>query len=665
MIKRSLILIFVLFCSVFIYAQGAKNQDLAFLSFVKKDTVLLRWAPTTSRLLKKGLKYGYTIERIDESGNLETFKVEPFDKSITLNSKESQEFQLMIDGYISSSSFSSSEDNYTFGVLLLASSSNKELSKLLNLSLVDTKISKGKEYKYSLKLNYKGVKSLSLSINSNKLSRSKNLTKLEGEADHKRKTAYIKWEAESLQSDYSAYWIERSEDSINYQRIIETPYVFFKSSDEPDKKKIDYIDETVKEGKTYCYRVNGINHFAEIGESSNVVKVSMKHVLKGIVKIDTIYANQFDRIINGKYEVKSISDIKYLKSFVLLKSKEMHGGFEEVAISRAETNSYHFSLKSELSSGDRNYYKVGAISVDNDTVYSFTRYFFTLDQIPPDQPQNLSGVIDSNGIVTLDWDNNLEDDIRGYRVFKSNSMKEEFVEVTAYFADTNFYYDTLPLNNLTSSIYYRVAAVDLNYNNSIHSKEVKLIKPDTIPPVACLFNLYQSDANGMTLGWINSTSEDVKESQLIAREDFGNERNVLNWSDTLGSFTDSLALLGQKNTYYIKTIDDSKNEVFSNEITVIYETGKRPSISNLISKIDLKEKNISLQWKIPKGEEVYSYKIYRAKNETPFRLLKTLRDSESFIDKDIYINNTYSYKVKVVYQSGIKSSFSEVLNVKY
>ena len=219
MIKNSLILVCALLFSFFLIAQGAKNEDLAFLSFVKKDTILLRWAPTTSRLLKKGLKYGYTIERTDESGSLETFKVEPFDKSIILNNKESQEFQQMIDGYISSSSLSSSEDSYTFGVLLLASSSNKELSKLLNLSFIDTKVKIGVEYKYRLRLNYKSVKSISLNLNSGRLSRSKKLTQLEGEADHKRKTAYLKWEVESLQSDYSAYWIERSEDSINYKRI--------------------------------------------------------------------------------------------------------------------------------------------------------------------------------------------------------------------------------------------------------------------------------------------------------------------------------------------------------------------------------------------------------------------------------------------------------------
>jgi len=71
-----------------------------------------------------------------------------------------------------------------------------------------------------------------------------------------------------------------------------------------------------------------------------------------------------------------------------------------------------------------------------------------------------------------------------------------------------------------------------------------------------------------------------------------------------------------------------------------------------------------LKWEAPKGD-VYSYKIYRAKNDTPFRLLKTMRDSESYLDKDITINNRYSFKIKVVYQSGIKSSFSEEIEVVY
>ena len=78
---------------------------------------------------------------------------------------------------------------------------------------------------------------------------------------------------------------------------------------------------------------------------------------------------------------------------------------------------FQFTLPSPLETGDRFYYKVAAISVDNDTVYSFHSYFFTLDQEPPSIPTGLKGTIDEKGIVSLEWNKNPDNDIRGYRVF--------------------------------------------------------------------------------------------------------------------------------------------------------------------------------------------------------------------------------------------------------
>lgn len=662
--KNVITISILLLLSTLSIAQKTQNKEFAMQSFVKKDSILLRWAPMSSDLLKKGLKYGYILERISANGTSIKNTIPPFNKTTNSNNIQNKEYTELIDNYISSSTLNKSEDDYTFGILLLASSTNKELSHLLNLYFIDTQIEKNNEYKYKLQLNYKSKEAIELKVNSNNISQQKKLSKLSASADNKRKTVYLKWEAESLQSDYSSYWIERSEDSIKFQRLNNTPYIFFKSSDEINKTHIDYLDQTVKEGKTYWYKITGINHFAENGSQSNIEKVTLKHTLKGTVKIDTIYANKSERIIQGKFEPTIASDIKHLKSFILFKSDSMHSGSVKIAELLPKTNTFNFIVNSEIESGDRNYYKVGAISIDNDTIFSFTRYFFTLDQIPPSQPQNLLGSIDSNGIVSLEWKLNPENDIRGYRVFRSNSLKEEFVETTKTFADSNIFYDTIPLNNLTSSIYYRVAAVDLNYNNSIHSKEIKLIKPDTISPVACLFTSYKSNSNGMTLKWINSSSEDVKTNQLLSKNINGHHNLLAKWSDTLSNFIDTSAVLGEQTTYTIKTIDYSNNISLSKEITVVYETGKRPSVSNLKARVNTENKHIVLEWDKPRNK-VFSYKIYKSKNNSPYSLFKTIRNQISYTDNSLSINNTYSYKVVVVYQSGIKSEYSTPVIVNF
>lgn len=329
------------------------------------------------------------------------------------------------------------------------------------------------------------------------------------------------------------------------------------------------------------------------------------------------------------------------------------------------TNQFRFNLSVPLSSGDRYYYKVEAISPDNDTVSSFPYYFFTLDQIPPSVPEGLDGFINDSGVVFLHWKPNPEKDIQGYRVYRSNSLKEEFVEVTKFFCTDSLFNDTLRLDNLTSTVFYKVAAVDDNFNNSKISAPVALIKPDTIAPVSALFKDYLITAAGVQLSWINSTSDDLSRNQLIrvgeARTD-----TILNWKDTSAVFIDSTCALGKTYEYFIVSFDKANNFNLSPFLRVNYETGIRPSVSNIDANVDRQSKTIKITWDLPQ-EEIYSIQIYRAKSDEEMRLIKTIRDKEciEFVDKDLYINNSYSYKIKIVYKTGINSILSEEVIVVY
>ena len=65
-------------------------------------------------------------------------------------------------------------------------------------------------------------------------------------------------------------------------------------------------------------------------------------------------------------------------------------------------------------------------------------------------------------------------------------------------------------------------------------------------------------------------------------------------------------------------------------------------------------------------EPIYSIQIYRAKNDGNYRLYKTLRENVSeFEDKGLTINNTYRYKIKVMYEAGISSKMSKEIEVIY
>ena len=86
---------------------------------------------------------------------------------------------------------------------------------------------------------------------------------------------------------------------------------------------------------------------------------------------------------------------------------------------------------------DHYYYKLALINKD-DSVYSVPRYLFTLDQKPPSH-KNLEEKIDSLGVVTLKWSSPEENDIKGYRVFRANQKREEFIEITSQFIENLSY----------------------------------------------------------------------------------------------------------------------------------------------------------------------------------------------------------------------------------
>lgn len=665
---------FVLCSIIFLFAtlSFAQQEPLLLKSFVKADTVLFRWIPTDADLLILGLKNGYILERINGTGNFENnssltqIKIDPFEnrKANYQNSpnEKTKQFCDLIEALVSNSALTADAKKMSFAILMLGASTNRELSEMLGLFYADAPENKS-TYSYRISIAKSEKRSTTLTLKTTDLSKNPDLTTLSGSARPKLKQAYLSWEAVSQQKDYAAYWVERSTDSLHFERRNTTPYLFLKSQDEPNKTNCDFVDTNVVEGLVYYYRITAINHFAEPGQSSNIIKVYIPKSIYGEVRIDSVSADSFERKITGEFvDYRPKNEIK---KFVLMRSDSIAFGYQFLAEQNYAGNQFNFTATVPISSGDRYYYKVAAVSPDNDTIYSFPYYFFTLDQIPPSVPVGLHGVVNDSGVVRLAWKLNPENDIRGYRVFWANSLKEEFVEATKVFCTDTVFYDTLGLNNLTSEIYYRIVAVDLNYNNSKKTAPVKLLKPDTIAPVAAVFTDYLADKKGVYLSWNNSSSKDVAGSMLLRKKE-NQIDTLIHWSDTTSRFIDSTGVSGEKYAYFILTADKSQNKTASAELNVNYETGTRAGVTDISFKVSRELKQIELFWKLPQ-QEIYSVQVYRAKNDGGFILYKTLRDPKavSFVDKDLSMNNTYRYKVKVVYKSGVSSILSEEITVVY
>ena len=663
--------IICIFSVLFFTAKSfAQSESFVIKSMVHQDTVLLRWAPTSVDLFVLCLQNGMTIERVSDSSSFEnnstkvSHSILPFSERKNASSfagEKTQSYIQIIESFLSQNPTDENTKKMIFAMLMLGSSTDLILAELCGVFYRDVQV-KNEHYSYRLSIN-KTKHQSTIYVDASQLDDDKKLSTLEASAKPKLKQAYLSWEAKSLQIDYAAYWIERSDDSIHFQRVNEVPQIFIKSQDEPNKTHCDFVDTSVIEGNTYYYRIRGINYFAETGAQSNVVKVYIPKSLYGEVRISNVDYKENVRLISGEFVPYGKSD--KADAFLLFRSDSIAYGYTMINQQINDNNAFDFSVTIPQGSGDRYYYKVAAISSDKDTIFSFSKYIFTLDQIPPQTPQGLTGMVNDSGVVCLTWELNTENDIRGYRVFRANALKEEFVEVTRAFCLDSVFYDTLALNNLTSEIYYRISAVDLNYNNSPKTSPVKLIKPDTIAPVAAVLHDFETTSAGVKLRWYNSSSADVKMNQLI-RVGKNEKIILLTWSDSTSLFQDTTGVGGEEYIYYVTTVDQSANQTHSEKITLDYETGRREGITNFTAVATIELKEITLNWALPAGE-IYSIQIYRAKNHGGFILYKTLRDVSliSFSDKSISPNNIYRYKIKLVYSSGASSPLSEEIEVMY
>lgn len=487
-----------------------------------------------------------------------------------------------------------------------------------------------------------------------------------------KRTVKLDWKIDVLSNNYCGYSVyrKRSNEKL-FKKLNELPIVPMFSGDEIDPNLKSYFDNEIEEGETYYYQLKAIDFFGEERGESDIKKIYIPKTVNAEIEIDSIFTKKDSRII--QVQVHPIIEAKadQIDKIVIIRSDSMLTGYQEVAsikdFNRGEA--IQFELKNYIS-GDNYYYKALAISEDKDTIESYHRLFFTYDSIPPGIATELSGHIDSLGIVSLNWKAPIDKDVRGYRVFRGNFKGDEMYEITRELKNEVFIHDTVALNTLTNEIYYTIISVDNNLNTSLYSDTIELIKPDTIPPVPCIVTEINKNATSSIINWYNSVSKDLSYNELIRIAKDSIPLKLFTWTDTLtNSFVDTSVINGEEYDYYVYTFDKSKNKVRSQSMHLNYELGYRKGVNSFNATIDRENKVIQLNWNYLHPEDVYYYHIYRSKGTGKYELYKTIDGGNiqiaTFTDSFLNIDTIYHYKINCTLKSGIKTKMSEEVEVNY
>src|SRR5204862_4772412 len=115
--------------------------------------------------------------------------------------------------------------------------------------------------------------------------------------------------------------------------------------------------------------------------------------------------------------------------------------------------------------GTTAFYQVTAVDLSgNESAAATISATRQIDTTPPAPPVNLVASPSTSGI-RLDWANNMEVDLAGYNVYRSDSFSGDYVKLnTSGLLDTSDYFDTAAPEKVAS--YYKITAVDSSGNES-------------------------------------------------------------------------------------------------------------------------------------------------------------------------------------------------------
>lgn len=657
------------FASVF-----AQNNSLHIKSWVKKNEILLRWAPYSKEIFDLGAKNGYKIIRTDKNGNsiVISESVKPLAKEDSLWFKilKSNKNAMVAAGALHNNiskakdpKKKSEQEMMLYNLMLLSCDFDAAIAKVCGLFYSDKSIDNSNTYTYKIVINNlpsgSKIQPGLAKVNSSVLSVNPSIQNLSG--IFKNKSVRLKWKASEYKNDFGGYNIERSKDSINFTKLNSSPVILLSSQFEKNKEFIYYLDTfpTVKE--RYYYRIIGLNHFGEWSQPSNIISSVGYDPLKSFPVLDTIYTIK-NQTVFMHWRMQDKNENNAPKEYVICRAAKDKGPYDIVY--KAADKFEFIDQKPNAA----NFYKVGAISYGGDTLYSYSYMVLITDTIPPTIPTGLKAKTDNKGNVILTWNKNPEQDIKGYKIFRSNALHEEFVQINNEFAVEPVFNDKLNLKTLSKKIYYRISAADKRYNNSGLCEPVEVRRPDTIAPVAAIVTALQLSQNGIKVNWINSSSEDVKYSVLYRENESDKiQQKVKEWQakDTTKTFLDTTIIMGEGYRYKILVSDENDNITVSNNPYMRFETGFRKKINEIKYEVDRAMKTVTLNWSYNE-KNVEKFVIYRCKKKGVLTIIKTLpATANSFTDKTLNIGNVYEYRIKPVFTNGAEGIISDGVEVEY
>ncbi len=669
--------------------EGGKSE-LATIARYTKNGVEIRWIPDNKTILRLGFAHSYTIQRSENAdkgyqdlARVKLLGTEEWDRLMAQEtdttvhtalevardlafSNDATEQEISLDAGIAELSEQKSREDLIYAVFVLTTLRSGKTAEALGLGYTDTTVKEGQTYHYRVILN---ASSRIYHIAPGEIT-----VKAAHDSGQYANEVFVYPGDQHLAfawspvPELSGYFVEKSLDGgKTYEPLNAQPFYASKSPGYQGPINGTFTDDSLMNYQWYHYRFYGLTAFNE-----KVLFAEVKGMPRdltpppGPLFIKQPEHVKPDEVLVGWEMRGNLSD---LRGFIVARSDKDSGDFNILHPRLLPAETRHFT-DTGFSAEAPNYYVVYALDTAGNISASYPGYVTLVDSVPPAQPKILSALIDSVGIVTITIEKGAERDLKGYRIFKSNSAEHEFSTVWEGFREDKFddtevplvYTDTVSLNSLTAHVYYKIKALDFHYNQSGFSELIEIKRPDTIPPVTPVFMDVSVKSDQVTLHFAPSESEDVTE-HIIYRKTVPEAAwdSLYSFREVQKTFIDTAV---KKNTTYYYTLR-AKDEGglysgFANPVYAKpYDDGVCLPVTNLTAGMD--DRKVILRWDYPAYDREVFFIVYKKNEKGELRQYARTQET-TFTDERLGKDNTYA--VKVWTSNGAQSVLSDLVTAR-
>ncbi len=653
------------------------GQDIRILTKSTEEGIHFRWAPTNVTAWTMGLKYGYSLEKMavtsDEFVPIEQSPFKTWEKQ-KWEPYGSEEYPYMLIAAQCIFGENAEESNfvdaanalsnrYTFN--LFAADLDRRAAEASGLLYIDPNITEDNIAQYRIFSadptsgqstdttyfvgGYYGIDKI--------LAPQLSLQEEDG-------AIVLKWIGGGdplANTGLTAYDIERSTDGQNYSKVNKQVFLNTTSRLMKGVNQTTFID-SVENNTKYYYRVKGVDPFGDWTEASNVVEGTASDKTPPTAPQLVSIEETDDKLMELTWTWSDEDNGRDLAGFNIYFSLSPEREFQKLNATPLAKGSRSYVHK-EATIGNLNYYYIEAVDNASNGSISNVSGGNIVDDVPPAPPTNLRAEMDSTGTILLEWDAPADLDVVGYEVFLSNAKEYTFIKEAGDYIRNTYYVTSTTLNTLTKNLYYKVVAVDNNYNRSDYSEMIEVKRIDIIPPAASIFKDYRVKEKGIFFNWVYSTSNDVESVELFRRTKANPSwTKVETFDPAKDSFFDTDVDAGIVYEYNLITTDDSGNT--SQPLSTLVLEALKPQILDDVQDVKLEkvDDKLILTWDYPDYAN-HRFMIYKLDNEGDFTMIKKLEGQTSmtmgYNEKAI---NTYAVRVKG--PDGRKSRMSDAVNLE-